>query len=38
MRPIIDRAFPLDEAPAAIDALAAGRARGKFVIRVAGAR
>lgn len=35
VRPIIDRVFPLEEAPAAIDDLAAGRVRGKHVVRVA---
>ncbi|RTL68132.1 MAG: hypothetical protein EKK42_12185 [Pseudonocardiaceae bacterium] len=38
VRPIIDRAFALEEAPATIDTLAAGRARGEFVVRVADAR
>lgn len=33
--PVIDRVFPLDEAPAAFAALAAGEHRGKFVIEVA---
>ncbi|ODU03232.1 MAG: NADPH:quinone reductase [Pseudonocardia sp. SCN 72-86] len=37
VRPILDRVFPLEDAPAAIDDLAAGRARGKHVVRVADA-
>jgi NADPH:quinone reductase-like Zn-dependent oxidoreductase len=32
--PIIDRVYPLEQAPAAIDDLVAGRVRGKLVVRV----
>jgi NADPH:quinone reductase-like Zn-dependent oxidoreductase len=35
IRPIIDRVFPFDEAPAAYDHLASGQHFGKVVIRVA---
>jgi NADPH:quinone reductase-like Zn-dependent oxidoreductase len=34
MRPIIDRAYPLAQAPDAIRQLAAGHTRGKLVVRV----
>jgi NADPH:quinone reductase-like Zn-dependent oxidoreductase len=34
LRPVVDRAFPLDQAGAAIDYLASGRARGRVVIAV----
>jgi NADPH:quinone reductase-like Zn-dependent oxidoreductase len=32
IRPVVDRTFPLDEVPKAIDYLRDGRARGKIVI------
>jgi NADPH:quinone reductase-like Zn-dependent oxidoreductase len=35
LRPAVDRSYPLDEAATAIADLAAGRVRGKAVIRVA---
>ena len=34
LTPAIDRTFPLDEAPAAVDHMTAGRARGKVVVEV----
>ncbi|GII66994.1 NADPH:quinone reductase [Sphaerisporangium krabiense] len=34
VRPVIDRAYPLDQAPEALRHLREGRARGKFVITV----
>ena len=34
LTPAIDRTFPLDEAPAAVDHLTSGRARGKVVVEV----
>ena len=34
LTPAIDRTYPLDEAPAAIRHLEAGRARGKVVVTV----
>jgi NADPH:quinone reductase-like Zn-dependent oxidoreductase len=36
LRPVIDRRVTLDEVPAAIEALAAGRVRGKLVVQLAG--
>ena len=35
VRPVVDRTFPLEDAPAAIDHLITGRARGKVVVTVA---
>ena len=35
VRPVVDRTFPLEGAPAAIDHLITGRARGKVVVTVA---
>jgi NADPH:quinone reductase-like Zn-dependent oxidoreductase len=34
LRPIIDRSFPLDQAPAALHHIETGHARGKVVIAV----
>jgi NADPH:quinone reductase-like Zn-dependent oxidoreductase len=34
LRPVIDKVFPFDEAKAALDYLARGRARGKVVVQV----
>ena len=34
LTPAIDRTFPLAEAPAAVDYLTSGRARGKVVVEI----
>jgi len=34
LRPVIDKVFPFDEAPEALDYLARGRAKGKVVVRL----
>jgi NADPH:quinone reductase-like Zn-dependent oxidoreductase len=36
IRPVIDKTFPLGEAPEAIRYLTAGHARGKIIITVSG--
>jgi len=35
VRPAVERTFPLDQAAAAVDHVAQGRARGKVVVTVA---
>jgi NADPH:quinone reductase-like Zn-dependent oxidoreductase len=34
LRPVVDRSFPLEEVPAALDYLTSGQAKGRVVIRV----